>query len=151
MMASTIREQIIQAFVARASTLLTAAGFASNIGAHVSRGIKEVDPSQLPVCSLFPLPDTQVENAGSGLYLITFSIRVEGVAFFGTTNPSELAEVILGDIRKGFMAEAVSSLIERMRYASGGTDDYPEAKVTTIAASVVFEIKYFSKIDDPYS
>ena len=77
-------------------------------------------------------------------------LRVEAVALTGITNPSVLAEQMLGDLRQAFMPDlAISSLIEDMAYVSGGTNDY--SKNDSVLVTANFTIKYFSTISSPYA
>ena len=150
-MPETIREEIILSFMARAAEILTDAGYVTDIGAHVLRAIKDVDPSLLPACSIFPQPDGQPNMVGGGEYLCQFQIRIEAIAEFGAENPSVVAERMLGDLRQAFMSPDLSTLIDNIQYYGGGTDDYPDSKSNTISAYAVFYVSYFTKIDDPYS
>jgi hypothetical protein len=56
--------------------------------------------------------------------------------------------MILGDIRKAFTGSQITSLIEEIHYASGGTNDY--TRTETVAVTAQIAIKYYSKITDPY-
>jgi len=146
----TVRERIIQAFIARAESILTENGYNTQIGTHVFRAIKELDPSFIPACNILPLSDGTPERIGGGEYQATFSIRVEGLVRFGSLNPSVAAELLLGDLRKAFMRSSISDLIDEINYMGGGTDEYPDAKTHFVLSVVTFSVKYFTNIYDPY-
>ena len=85
----------------------------------------KIDPSRLPACIIYPFTET-AERIGGGQYLCTMPLRVEAVALTGITNPSVLAEQMLGDLREAFMGAPITPLIEEIAYASGGTNDYSQ-------------------------
>lgn len=147
-MSETKRERIIQACLARAATITTANGYNTDIGLNIFRAISKIDPSRLPACVIYPLTET-VERIGGGEYLCTMPLRAEAVALTGITNPSVLAEEILGDMRKAFLGARITPLIEEIHYASGGTNDYSHKDTVSVTAN--FTIKYFSKINNPYA
>jgi hypothetical protein len=147
-MSDTKRELIIQACIARAAVIITANGFISNIGAFVYRATQKIEPTMLPACIIYPFTET-AERIGSGQYLCTMPLRVEAVALTGITNPSVLAEQMLGDLRQAFMGAPITPLIEEMAYTSGGTNDY--SKNDSILITANFTVKYFSTISSPYT
>jgi len=148
-MSDTKRERIITALLLRASTITTANGYNVNMGANVFRAIPKIDPARLPACVVYPLIET-VDRIGSGKCLCTMPIRVDCLVLVGSTNPSILAEKMLGDIRKAFMGTPVASLlIEEMAYTSGGTSDYSKEDSVLVVAN--FTVKYFTAIKDPYT
>jgi len=146
-MSDTKRELIIQACLARATTITTANGYNTDIGLNIFRAISKIDPTRLPACVIYPLTET-VERVGGGDYFCTMPLRVEAIALTGITNPSVLAEQMLGDMREAFKGTKFTTLIEEIHYASGGTNDYSHKDSVSVIAS--FTIKYFSKINDPY-
>jgi len=143
----TKRELIIQACLVRAATITTANGYNTDMGLNAFRAIPKIDPCRLPACIVYPLSET-AERIGGGEYLCSMPLRVEGVALLGIINPSALAEQMLGDLRQAFMGTSITTLLEEIAYASGGTNDY--AKNDTISVIANFTIKYFSTISDPY-
>ena len=122
-MSDTKRELIIQACLARAATITTANGYNTDMGLNIFRAISKIDPSRLPACVIYPLTET-AERIGGGEYLCTMPLRAEAVALTGITNPSVLAEQMLGDMRQAFMGTTITTLIEEIDYTSGGTNDY---------------------------
>ena len=147
-MSDTKRELIIQACLVRAATITTANGYNTDMGPNVFRAITNIDPSRLPSCSIFPLIET-TEKIGGGEYSCTMPVKIEVIAAVGAFNPSVLSELILGDLRKAFNGSSLTTLIEEILYASGGTSDYSHKD--TVPVTVNFTIKYFSKINDPYA
>jgi len=144
----TIRELIIQACFARAASISMVNGYNTDMGLNTFRAISKIDPSRLPACIVYPFTET-AERVGGGEYLCTMPLRVEAVALTGVTNPSVLAEQMLGDLREAFMLEPISSLIEDIAYVSGGTNDY--SKNDSVLVTANFTIKYFTTITSPYA
>ncbi len=146
-MSDTKRELIIQACLARAATIITANGYNTDIGLNIFRAISKIDPTRLPACIVYPFSET-AERVGGGEYLCTMPLRAEAVALTGITNPSVLAEQMLGDMRQAFMGTPITTLLEEMAYTSGGTNDYTKNDSVSVTAN--FTIKYFSTISSPY-
>lgn len=163
----TIRELVIKDFMARAAKITVDNGYNTNIGETIS-GTKEIvrarikiDPDELPATVIWPLPEKAVAEYGQ--LNCTMSMRVEGIAHFGAVNPSVVAEMILGDLKKCFLApenlltsphagwSRSPDYIDGIIYTGGGTDDYPEADKKTIGAFATFDVTYHTKLDDPYS
>lgn len=147
-MSDTKRELIIQACLARATSITTANGYNTDMGLNTFRAISKIDPSRLPACIVYPFSET-AERVGGGEYLCTMPLRAEAVALTGITNPSVLAEQMLGDMRQAFMGTPISTLLEEIAYTSGGTNDY--TKNDSVSVSANFTIKYFSPISTPYT
>lgn len=93
---STIREQIITAVVSKVSEIRIASGYNTNCGADVLRAIKLVDPDRLPVSAVWPQSEETVFEYGKMANIMP--VRVEGLIAFGSSNPSEMSEKMLGDI-----------------------------------------------------
>ena len=160
-MADTIREIIIQDIMARLVEITVDGGYNTDIGARVYRVRKMVDPEELPACVVWPQPET-AEN-GYGQLKCKMQMRVEGIADFGTTNASVVAEKILGDLKKCLLArenETVSpstgwsrspDYIDSIIYTGGGTDEYPEEGALSVGTYATFEITYYTKAEDPYT
>jgi hypothetical protein len=147
-MSDTKRELIIQACLARATTITTANGYNTDMGLNTFRAISKIDPSRLPACIVYPFSET-AERVGGGEYLCTMPLRAEAVALTGIINPSVLAEQMLGDMRQAFMRSSITALIEEIAYTSGGTNDYTKNDSVSVIAN--FTIKYFSTISTPYT
>jgi hypothetical protein len=143
----TKRELIIQACLVRAASITTANGYNTDMGLNTFRAISKIDPSRLPACIVYPFSET-AERVGGGEYLCTMPLRAEAVALTGITNPSVLAEQMLGDMRQAFMGTQITTLIEEIAYTSGGTNDY--AKNDSVSVTANFTIKYFSTKSTPY-
>jgi hypothetical protein len=144
----TIRELIIQEFHGCAESITVAKGYNTDLGLNTYRAITKVDSSRLPALVIYPLTET-AERVGGGEYLCTMPLRVEAIAQTGITNPSVLAEQMLGDLREVFMREPFSHLIEDIAYVSGGTNDY--SKNDSVLVTANFTIKYFTTITSPYA
>ena len=111
-MSDTKRELIIQACLVRAATITTANGYNTDIGLNTFRAISKIDPSRLPACVIYPLSET-AERIGGGEYLCTMPLRAEAVALTGITNPSVLAEQMLGDMREAFLGARITPLLKK--------------------------------------
>jgi hypothetical protein len=111
---STIREQITTAIESKLEEVLVSKGYAVNCGNNVFRGIKPTDPDDLPAIAFFPGVETIAREYGRGA--LSMPVRVEGVAIFGTTNPSVVSEKILGDL-----IEAMAGKKWVVPFTSGGT------------------------------
>jgi hypothetical protein len=152
---------IIQDFMARLTDITIAHGYNTDCGATVLRVRKMVDPNKLPAIVIWPLPEKA--EAEYGLLNCTMSIRIEGIAQFGATNPSVVAEKILGDFKKCILApenllaspdegwSRSPDYIDGIVYTGGGTDDYPEESMLSVGASATFDVTYHTKLNDPYT
>ncbi len=160
-MSDTIRELVILDYMSRLADITIANGYNTDCGSHVFRVRKMVDPDELPATIVWPQPEKA--EAEYGALNCTMTIRVEGLAKFGTTNPSVVAEQILGDLKKCILApenlltspdtgwSRSPDYIDSIVYTDGGTDEYPEEGALTVGASAIFEVAYHTRLDDPYS
>lgn len=147
-MADTIRETLIQEIATALATVLTANGYNTECGQNVQRGIKQIDPDNLPAISVFP----GIENAtrAYGCSTCVMNLRLEGIAAFGSNNPSGVAEQILGDLIKA-MFQPLDTIDGDVKYVSGGIEEYPEPGEKVIGVPANFEITYRTVAGDPYS
>jgi len=127
-MSDSIREQIISAVMTRLEIILTTKGFNTNIGATVERAKKNLDPSDLPACVVWPKMETVVRDYGRGLYAM--SMQIEALALHGSTDPSELVEQMLADL-----IEAMIGATYTLSYTSGGTYEVKAGDTITGATS----------------
>lgn len=136
--------------MARLAVITVANGYATAIGSHVFRARKTVDPLELPATIVLPQPET-VEYL-YGMLKCSMSLRIEGIAAFGTENPSVIAERILGDLKKCVLSSSWSrspDYIDSIIYTGGGPSDYPDESQTTVGVAVNFDVGYTTKINDP--
>jgi hypothetical protein len=156
----TIREIIIQDFIARLAVITAANGYNTDIGATVLRAQKGVDPDELPVCDVWPQPEKSENKYGQSA--CTMSLKIEGVVKFLAENPSVVAEKILGDLKKCILSQYNattsppagwnrSSYIDDIVYTGGGTDEYPDEGSVSVGAYINVDVTYTTKLDDPYS
>ena len=167
-MTETIQELIILELIARAAVIRTTGSpqaYATDIGANVLRVRPKVDPDDLPCVILWPQAE-QAENK-NGLSLHKMPVRIEGLLEFGQTNPSTIANRILGDLIKCFTSPAwdrrrrvaspaspatyLQPYAEGIIYQGGGTDSYPEDGATTVGAAATFLVSYWTAIGDPWT
>ena len=164
---NTIREEIILELLARAAVIRTTGSpqaYATDIGATVLRARPKVDPDELPCCIVWPQPE-EAENA-HGLSRHRMPVQIEGLAKFGTADPSVIAERILGDLIKCFTSPAwdrrrlvaspaspvtyLSPYAESIVYQSGGPTT-PEDGAISVGCSAKFMVTYWTAIGDPYA
>ena len=151
----TIRERIIKAVIAKLAGATLSNDYATNIGANVNRAVKHHDPDDLPACVVWPQAEEVTRKVGGKVHL-TMPVRIEGIAAYGSANPSVVAERILGDLIKIMtdrttIATTTNSLGDDVEYAMGGTDEYPDEETKTVGASALFNISYRILSGNPYS
>lgn len=100
-MTNTIREQIILAILARVAEILTTNGYNTGCGATVYRAKKLVDPDSLPLMTVWPGVETKTKQYGKSVCIMP--IKIESLIEFGATNPSVMAEAMLGDIKENIL------------------------------------------------
>lgn len=148
----TIREVIIQQFLARLAVITKAGGYATNVGTHVYRARKKLDPSDLPAAVVFAGAETSENKYGQ--HACKMTVKIEGLAAFGAEDPGIITERVLGDIKKCVMAPGwtrTPDYIDSMIYTGGGVDDYPEDGQVSAGAYASFDVTYATKTDDPCS
>lgn len=158
---NTIRELIILDFMSRLADITTAGGYNTNIGSKVIRARKKLAPAELP--AVVAIPGTEKAESQYGYSKCQMEMRIEGVALFGSTDPSVMSEKILGDLKKCILApyNALTSphtgwsrspdYIDSILYTGGGVEEYPDDDQITAGAYAIFEVGYTTKLDDPYS
>ena len=164
-MDDTIREKIIQEFMARA-WLIRAGGspelYATDIGTNVLRARSKIDPAEVDCVVIFPQPE-EAENK-YGKRLCRMSIKIEGIAKYYEENPSVVAEKILGDLIACFLSDTwdrrrpvagsspaayLDPYAESIIYQGGGTSEYPDDNQLTVGAFINMQITYWTQIGDP--
>jgi len=95
-MTDTIREQIISAMITRLAAVTVARGYNQALGSNVFRARVEVDPDDCPAVVLFPRPEEVSREYNQDVH--EMEVEVQGVAVFGSSDPSEVSEEMLGDI-----------------------------------------------------
>ncbi len=165
-MNDTIREKIIQEFITRAAVIVNTASppaYATNVGANVLRARTKVDPDDLPCVIVWPQGE-EAENA-HGMLRCRMQMRVEGIAAFGSTDPSVISERILGDLKQCFLARTwdrrriatspespvtyLDPYAESIVYQGGGVDVTLEEGSVACGASARFLVTYWTEIGDP--
>lgn len=160
-MSNSIRELIILDFMARVAVITVANGYNTGIGAHVLRARKKIDADELPAIVVFPGIEKAEHAYGETRCKMT--MRVEGIAEFGSTDPQIMSEKILADLKKCILQpyNALTSpvtgwsrspdYIDSIVYTEGGNEDPPEDGQTTAGAFISLEVGYTTKLNDPYS
>lgn len=149
-MSLTIREKIIRQFMTRLSAIFVSNGYGTDIGARVIRARRSIDDKELPVSVLWPGPETAKE-----IYDVTqcsMTIRVEGLAVFGSENPSEVSERILGDLIRCVMSRTWirdPELVTGISYTGGGAETYPEEEEISVGAFAEFLVTYEMNLGSP--
>jgi len=149
----TIREQIIASIVTEVADIRTSAGYNVDLGSTVKRARALHDKDKLPSVAVFPQVEENVPLPGKNN--MAMIIRIEGLAKFGTENPSVVAEAMLGDIIKRMtdpsLTDVCGGLAESVQYTEGGLDDYPAEGQYTVGVYAIFKVNYKTKIGNPYS
>jgi hypothetical protein len=114
-MTNTIREQIILAVLAKAGQIRTANGYNTDCGTTVLRTVKLVDPEKLPLTSVWPQPEEAIREYGK--MICSMPIRIEGLHTYEASNPSVMAEAMLGDI-----IENILGIAWTLPFTSGTTE-----------------------------
>jgi hypothetical protein len=102
--------------------------------------------------NVWPRPETS--SKAYGLQKNIMPILIEGSVAHGSTNPSVIAEKILGDIIQAFTDPAWERLpdyIDSIAYVSGGTESYPDEEDHITGASALFHVAYTTVTGDPYT
>ena len=151
----TIREQIIAAIVTAAADILVASGYNTGMGAHVFRAQSKIDPGSLPAVVIWPQPETTERKYGMCINIMP--VKLEGLAVYGSDNPSVISEQILGDLiifmtgRGDHITRVTDDLATDIAYTGGGTETYPEGPEDVAGAFATFNIKYETEFGDPYT
>jgi len=149
----TIRKEIIANIVTSLADIRTANGYVTEIGTNVFKVRKNLSSSKLPAITVWPQSEDNEKIHGKNRS--TMPIRIEGIlAFTQGDDLSDLAEDILGDIRKrmeDLSDDVTSGLADRIEYQSGGVDEYPEPGDAAVVCSAVFNIVYKTVAGDPFS
>lgn len=94
-MADTIREQIIAAIKTKLGEILTTKGYNTNLGQYVERCLKEIDPDYNYIVIWAGGETVEREY---GLNICSMDVKLEAIISHGSTNPSTIAEQVLGDL-----------------------------------------------------
>jgi hypothetical protein len=163
-MMDTIRELIIQEFIARAAVIRTTGSpqaYATNIGGKVLRARLKVDSADIPCLVVWPLVEEAESTHGKSRHKMP--LKIEGIAAFGTVEPSVISERILGDLIKCFTSQTwdrrrvvagppiayLAPYAESIVYQGGGTNEYPEDGSVLVGAAANFLVTYYTAIGDP--
>jgi hypothetical protein len=115
---NTIREKIILAILAKLAEAITTNQYTLNCGSNVFRCRRNVDPEttvpEVPCFNVWPQSEEVTKEYGKARHVMP--VRVEGIAEFGTSNPSVIAEQMLGDL-----IEVMTGIEWTLPYTSGGT------------------------------
>ena len=154
-MSTTIREQIIASVVAHLEEIRTGNNYATEIGRRVLRARTDIDPDELPALVVWPMPeDVDAGNKKYGYSIATFPLTLVGLSLFEPADASITAEQMLGDLIYAMTYPGktpAGSLADKILYAGGGTDSYPEPGQSIVGASAVFNVTYTTKKGDPYT
>ena len=152
-MTDTIRESIIASITTELGDIRTASGYNTDAGRLVKRGIRITDQDQLPALSVIPL--TEDNEPIPGRHNLTMRCRIDGIIKYTSKNPSVVGEALLGDIiyrmTNRTLTAVGGSYTEKVQYAEGGIEDYPEPGQYSVAVYATFEIQYKTNLGDPYN
>ena len=157
---STIRELIIQELITRAA-VIKPTSYSTSIGLKAYRARTKVSPNETPCINIIP----QVESATymHGQVKHVMPVKIDGLAAFGSTDPSVYSEMILGDLIKCFTSQtwdrrrpkATSPVTydqpyaESIIYTEGGLGNPTEENELVTGASIGLLVTYWTKIGDP--
>jgi len=141
-MTNTIREQIIQAFAARAQSL-------SDL--PVERALRSIGETNEKFISIWDGEDQALE-AGYGIQKMQFPIVLECVYKAGPLNPSVAANALMGNVIKTIFtgSHTFSNLASAMNLASAAPS-YPMDGSDYSTVFVTFNIIYTTKKGDPFT
>ena len=155
-MANTIREQIILAIISNLADITIDDSYNTDIGKTIQRVKFGLMESELPALVVWPQVE-EVSLAKSGSKNMIMPVKLEGLSLFtDIQNPSVIAELMLGDIRKRMEAQGSANnvtdgLAGKIEYSAGGTDEYPEPGHDRVGVYAVYNIEYTTVTGDPYS
>lgn len=95
-MSDTIRKQIISAIETRLAIVRTANGFNAECGATVELAKKNLGEKACPFLVVWPGDEQSSREYGADNHLM--ELQVDGVALFGSSDPSDVIEDIFADI-----------------------------------------------------
>ena len=125
---ASIREQIIDAIVARLAIVRTTYGYATNAGASVFRGKRNLAAADLPALVVWPGVETAAREYGKVHH--DMPIRIEAFSAPGSGDFSEASESLLADV-----VEAMTATQYTFAYTSGGTTAIAAGNTITGATS----------------
>lgn len=115
-MTDTIREQIISAVLTAAAGITTAAGYNVGMGNKVFRSTKLVEEDEMPAVVVWPQAETG-ERKVAGVVQHAMTLKLEGLALYGSLDINEVAESMLGDLIEFMTAPTFT-----MAYTSGSAE-----------------------------
>ena len=157
---STIRELIILELIARAAVIKPTT-YSTSIGLKAFRSRSKVSPNETPGVNIIPQVETATYMHGQVKHVMP--VKIDGLAAFGSTDPSVYSELILGDLIKCFTSQtwdrrrpkATSPVTydppyaESLIYTEGGLGNPTEENELVTGASIGLLVPYWTKIGDP--
>jgi|GEM_PF-1188995 len=128
-MTDTIREQIISALETRMDDIRRVRGYNTDAGKTVFRAQVNVSPDDMPCVVIFPGTEA-VERASYKEQTHTMEVNLQALDAFGDDNPSEVAELLLGDL-----IECATARKWDIDFNSGGTEEVELGETITGATS----------------
>lgn len=114
MATNTIRERIILAVIAKLADIRTGKGYNTEAGLYVNRAVTHPDWDKTPFLTIYPQAETATQDYGS--CMCHMQIMIQAIMAHGATNPSVIAEQLLGD-----MIECMTGIKYTLAFTSGGT------------------------------
>ena len=155
-MADSIREQILQALVAKGQTITAANGYTVDLAStDVRRAVRAVDVSPGGEALTIWDGDEIVEYQAGGVVKRTMPVTVEYLRdLTGTaeTGYSALAQVAKADIEKAFTASSTTlGGLCHATQCTGVSPAYPDENSQTLGATVRLTVIYETTKGDPFS
>ncbi|MBN1664838.1 MAG: hypothetical protein JW943_14655 [Deltaproteobacteria bacterium] len=158
---NTIREEIILEVMTRAAVIRSDGDpqeYNTDCGLNVLRARPSVDPGELPCVVVWPQDETAENAYGRSKHVMP--VQVEGLAVFGSDDPSVAGERILGDLIKCFTSPlwdrtrpgepTPENYLDSIVYVEGGVEAPKDGDIS-VAAKARFNITYWTAIGDPYN
>lgn len=151
-MADSIREQIIQAVVARAGLIRTSNGYNTDVGEDSVRATKTADAGTIQQVVVIPREETS-EKTRFGKMSHSFPVDIHAFVAMtpGTDNASQKSEAVYTDLISAMTnpSSPISTLFESITHTGGGGVELADNESTLAGARATFEIKYITALGDP--
>ena len=152
-MAESIREKIIQAFVARAGEIMIANGYGTDVGVSVVRATRYADPGTMQQIVIIPRVETS-EKTRFQKMTNTFPIDLHAFVAMtpGTDNASEKSEEVYADLIKAITnpCDPACALFDSVTHTGGGGVELVDNEATLAGATATFTVVYTTSIGNPF-
>ena len=148
----TIRERIIQGFVAQLESITRINGYSVNIGTgHVYRGVPVIDQNNPPSASVWELSEQRKRNTSGGTVRV-LKLRIESIIeTHDDQHPMAVSNQLLGDLEAAMMLydTAMDSLLDDIQDVAAEVIHLPLDQQMA-AVTLDFELHYTTEWGNPY-